>query len=230
MTKTETGLAFKLTLDEKCEDSKMYVFLYLFQGLKLYRSGLLGSTISKRSNRNRFEDSIFAQQTMLSEILKEKGVDEFDVSNLWEDYGLSKNDNRFKDLKIAPCGLVTKEKCKDFKEKVEKSHESTIRETFQEIDDESIIEAISMLLMGLEGELFEFDENQMSFYVNKLPICLANFTSNLTLIIIKKIIIDDTVIRSLDQFIKAGTQFYRVQRLIEFFKQQHKGSLVTNVS
>lgn len=115
---------------------------------------------------------------MLPEILKDKSHDEFDMSNLWEDFGLSKNDNRFKDLKIAPCGLVTKETCKEFKEKVERSHESIIGETFQEVDDETIIESISMLLMGLGGELFEFDDNQMSFDVNKLPICLPNFTRN----------------------------------------------------
>ena len=116
---------------------------------------------------------------MLPEILKDKSADEFDVSNLWEDYGLSKNDNRFKDLKIAPCGLVTKETCRDFKEKVERSHESILGETFQEIDDETLIETISMLLIGLGGELFEFDDDEMSFYVNKLPICLTHFTREL---------------------------------------------------
>lgn len=112
----------------------------------------------------------------MGEILKEKGPDELDVSNLWEDYGLSKNDNRFKDLRVAPCGLVTKETCKEFKARVEKAHESLIGDTYQEIEDETLVEAVTMLLMGLAGELFKFDEQDMSFYINKMPICLANFT------------------------------------------------------
>jgi len=41
--------------------------------------------------------------------------------------------------------------------------------------------------------------------------------------------LDQTLFGSLDGFVKAGTQFYRIQRLIEFFKQQGKGTLVTNV-
>ncbi len=115
---------------------------------------------------------------MLPEILKEKGPEQFDVSNLWEDYGLSKNDNRFKDLNIAPCGLITKEKCRDFKLRVEKAHENIIGDTYQEVDDEALIESISMLLMGLEGDLFMFDNQQLAFYSKKLPISLAHFTRN----------------------------------------------------
>jgi len=42
-------------------------------------------------------------------------------------------------------------------------------------------------------------------------------------------ILDQTLFGSLDGFSKAGTQFYRIQKLIEFFKQQGKGTLVTNV-
>ncbi|RZK01713.1 MAG: hypothetical protein EOO43_24000 [Flavobacterium sp.] len=115
---------------------------------------------------------------MLSEILKEKDTEQFDVSNYWEDYGLSKNDNRFKDLTIAPCGLITKEKCREFKQKVEKAHENIIGDTYQEVDDEALIESLSMLLMGLEGDLFGFDEKNISFYSKKLPICLTYFTRN----------------------------------------------------
>ena len=146
-----------------------------------FSSGLLAQEKlkSSRPRRNRFEDSIFANGSMLPEILKEKGPEQFDVSNLWEDYGLSKNDNRFKDLNIAPCGLITKEKCRDFKVRVEKAHENIIGDTYQEVDDEALIESISMLLMGLEGDLFMFDNQQLAFYSKKLPISLAHFTRNL---------------------------------------------------
>ncbi len=167
---------------------------------------------------------------MLKEILKQKDSNEFDVANLWEDYGLSQNDNRFKDLAIAPCGLVTKETCQEFKKKVEKARESIIGENFQEIEDETLIEAISLLLMGLVGELFEFDDSSISFYMIKLPICLPNFTRNFIFgFLFNWIPVDHTLIKSLETFIKGGTQFYRIQQLINFFKVQNKGALVTNV-
>ena len=150
--------------------------------INLHSSGILAQEkmkSSRRPGRNRFEDSIFANESMLSEIIKEKGPEQYDVSNLWEDYGLSKNDNRFKDLNIAPCGLITKDSCREFKLKVEKAHENIIGDSYQEVDDEALIESISMLLMGLEGDLFGFDQKNISFYSKKLPICLTYFTRNL---------------------------------------------------
>lgn len=144
-----------------------------------FRSDLLTAEKSRTfisSSRNRTQDPIFAKSSLIGEILKSKESHELDVSNLWEDYGLSKNDNRFKDLKIASCGLITKEKCKEFKNKVEKSSETRIGKTYQEIGDNILIETISILLAGLGSELFKFDLQQRAFYINKLPICLTNFT------------------------------------------------------
>ena len=114
----------------------------------------------------------------MDELLKEKRPQEFDTSNLWEDYGLSKNDNRFKNLSIASCGLITKETCAEFRVKAEKFLETLIEGSNQEIADSVLIEAISMLLIGLNGDLFEYDENEMLFYVHKIPICLREFTRN----------------------------------------------------
>ena len=166
---------------------------------------------------------------MLKEILKEKDPNQFEVSNLWEDYGVSRNDNRFKNLKVAPAGLVTKETCKEFKNKVEKASENLLGKNNQEIADEVLMESLSMALIGLAGELFTFDSQELAFQINNLEICLPNFTRNVFSYEESQFKLDKTLFKSLEPFQKAATQLYRIQFLIDHFKQRRKGTLVMNV-
>lgn len=58
--------------------------------------------------------SIFSNQESLLKILnsneKEKG-ELFEIKDLWEDFGVTKNDNRFKNLQLSENGVFHSRKC-----------------------------------------------------------------------------------------------------------------------
>ncbi len=81
----------------------------------------------------------------------------FETSNLWEDYGVSQNDNRFKNLNVMPCGLISAQNCQDFKNKVDYDFDIFFDQNSEVYDEKFLINQISISLLGLNSKFIVVD-------------------------------------------------------------------------
>lgn len=181
-------------------------------------------------NKNRFKESIFADTTKIDDILNK--TTGYEVSNLWEDYGKnylgldyltlikfkgkSRNDNRFKDLNISECGLVTKTTCSLFLDSYDQSRSDLLTPFYETLPESYYIHHIIMALMvrliwfiiginyfekGVSGGLYELDTSRLMFY---LPRSFKK-TESLT---------NDTLFLALRTYCKYATYFIRISKLV----------------
>lgn len=98
----------------------------------------------------------------------------FETSNLWEDYGISPNDNRFKNLNIMPCGLISIQNCQDFKSKVDYEFDYFFDQDAEVYGEKFLINQISISLLGLSSKFITVDlDNE----INWDAIAFENYTS-----------------------------------------------------
>jgi hypothetical protein len=57
---------------------------------------------------------------LIDELLTPREYLDYEISNLWEDFGFSRNDNRFKNLKFSPCGVISKMSCHQYNNNFER--------------------------------------------------------------------------------------------------------------
>lgn len=117
-------------------------------------------------NDKKFErmepSSIFSNDSLLDSLFEKSTNNTLNTSNLWEDFGFSQNDNRFKDLSMIPCGLVSKDKTQSFKKKIDEIFNDEIFHEKIEINEYYLIEQLSISLLGMNSSIASLEEEIIS--------------------------------------------------------------------
>ncbi|KRX10450.1 hypothetical protein PPERSA_08752 [Pseudocohnilembus persalinus] len=94
----------------------------------------------------------------------DKNKDRYIISNLWEDIGVSQNDNRFKSLKLAESGLLNEEKCLQMIKSYNKEEQNLFCLPVVQLQEQNLIQNICYMFLGVDGELFCVNQEEQCFF------------------------------------------------------------------
>ncbi|KAL4505924.1 hypothetical protein ABPG72_013685 [Tetrahymena utriculariae] len=174
-------------------------------------NNLVSQFLKDKSDRSQQRKIVFQQGFQydnkdFDQFLKHEN--EIVSSSLWEDYDIRKSKIHNKNLQISQTAIFTKQSCEELTLQSNKHYSNLLTTDSEVVSEDFILHSVISMLQGIHSDLFQLNQQNYEFYLNRLNITLPHITHESLLIY-------------LEQYVGTATKLIRLQAILNYFKNVH---------